>query len=66
MRKQEFTRLASDEDNQDFILKVIDADLDSMKKFVMFVANLGDTMTIKTLDLMVKGLQLLDVNPFMF
>ena len=66
MRKQEFTQLASDEDNQDFILKVIDADLDSMKKFVMFVANLGDAMTIKTLDLMVKGLQLLDVNPFMF
>ena len=64
MRKQEFTQLASDEDNQDFILKVIDADLDSMKKFVMFVANLGDTLTIKTLNLIVKGLQLLDINPF--
>ena len=66
MRKQEFTQLASDEDNQDFLSKVIEADLDSMKKFVMFVANLGDTLTIKTLDLMVKGLQLLDVNPIMF
>ena len=66
MRKQEFTQLASDEDNQEFISKVIDADLDSMKKFVMFIANSGDTLTIKTLDLIVKGLQLLDVNPFMF
>ena len=66
MRKQEFTQLASDEDNQDFLSKVIEADLDSMEKFVMFVANLGDTLTIKTLDLMVKGLQLLDVNPIMY
>jgi hypothetical protein len=32
----------------------------------MFVANLGDTLTIKTLELMVKGLQLLDVNPLIF
>jgi len=32
----------------------------------MFVANLGDAMTIKILNLMVKGLQLLDVNPFLF
>jgi hypothetical protein len=48
--------LVSDEDNQEFVLNVIDADLDSMKKFAMFVANLGDTLTIKTLDLMVKGL----------
>jgi hypothetical protein len=54
----------SDEDNQEFVLNVIDADLDSMKKFVMFVANLGDTLTIKTLNLIVKGLQLLDINPF--
>ena len=66
MRKQEFTQLASNEDNQDFILKVIDADLDSMKKFVIFIANSGDTITVKTLELMIKGLQLLDVNPFMF
>ena len=54
----------SDEDNQEFVLNVIDADLDSMKKFVMFIANLGDTLTIKTLDLIVKGLQLLEINPF--
>jgi len=66
MRKQEFTSLVSDEDNKEFVLNVIDADFDSMKKFVIFVANLGDTLTIKTLDLMVKGLQLLDVNPLMF
>jgi len=37
-----------------------------MKKFVMFVANLGDFLTIKTLELMVKGLQILDVNPLIF
>ena len=62
--KHQFAELASDEDNQEFIQQVIDADLDSVKKFVMFVANIGDTLTIKTLNLMVKGLQILDVNPF--
>jgi hypothetical protein len=56
--------LTTDEENQEFIVNVIDADFSNFNKFVMFVANLGDTMTIKTLNLIVKGLQILDVNPF--
>ena len=58
------TELTADEDNQEFILNVIDADFSNFKKFIMFVANCGDTLTIKSLDLIVKGLQMLDVNPF--
>ena len=60
------TELTADEDNQEFLVNVIDADFSSFKKFIMYVANLGDTMTIKTLNLIVKGLKILDVNPFIF
>ena len=32
----------------------------------MYVANLGDILTIKMLNIIIKGLQILDVNPIIF
>ena len=45
---------------------MIDADLTSLKAFVMYVDNLGDIFTIKMLNIIIKGLQILDVNPIIF